>query len=159
MDFQRISALQKQGYKKNHRCCAFRRILSNGFWLPNIDNITKLSYNIYKKLRQGTKIPTIFCMIRRSPRLRKQEVLPMISTGIVRHIDALGRVVLPKELRRTFGISAETPLEILTEGDAILLRKYRPADACALCGEVVPGSVQLHGKFVCPACRQALTQK
>lgn len=83
----------------------------------------------------------------------------MISTGIVRHIDSLGRVVLPKELRRTFGITADTPLEILTEGEAILLRKYRPADACALCGEVVPGSVQLHGKFVCPACRQALTGK
>ena len=83
----------------------------------------------------------------------------MISTGIVRHIDALGRVVLPKELRRTFGISAETPLEILTEGDAILLRKYRPADACALCGEVGRGWGQPHGRFVCPASRQALTQK
>ena len=83
----------------------------------------------------------------------------MISTGIVRHIDALGRVVLPKELRRTFGISAETPLEILTEGDAILLRKYRPADACALCGEVVRGPVQLSGSFVAPPCRQPRPQK
>ena len=83
----------------------------------------------------------------------------MISTGIVRHIDALGRVVLPKELRRSFDITADTPLEIFTEGDAILLRKYRPADACALCGEVVPGAVQLHGKYVCPACRKALTGK
>lgn len=83
----------------------------------------------------------------------------MISTGIVRHIDSLGRVVLPKELRRTFGITADTPLEILTEGDAILLRKYRPADACALCGEVSPDSVELHGKFVCPRCRAALAGK
>ena len=57
----------------------------------------------------------------------------MISTGIVRSIDALGRVVLPKELRRTFAITTDTPLEIFTEGDATLLRKYRPADACALC--------------------------
>ena len=83
----------------------------------------------------------------------------MISTGIVRHMDSLGRVVLPKELRRTFGITADTPLEILTEGDAILLRKYRPADACALCGEVSPDSVELHGKFVCPRCREALAGK
>ncbi|HIZ62162.1 MAG TPA: AbrB/MazE/SpoVT family DNA-binding domain-containing protein [Candidatus Gemmiger avistercoris] len=83
----------------------------------------------------------------------------MISTGIVRHMDSLGRVVLPKELRRTFGITADTPLEILTEGDAILLRKYRPADACALCGEVSPDSVELHGKFVCPRCRAALAGK
>ena len=83
----------------------------------------------------------------------------MVSTGIVRHMDSLGRVVLPKELRRTFGITADTPLEILTEGDAILLRKYRPADACALCGEVSPDSVELHGKFVCPRCRAALAGK
>ena len=83
----------------------------------------------------------------------------MISTGIVRHMDSLGRVVLPKELRRTFGITADTPLEILTAGDAILLRKYRPADACALCGEVSPDSVELHGKFVCPRCRAALAGK
>ena len=83
----------------------------------------------------------------------------MISTGIVRHMDSLGRVVLPKELRRTFGITADTPLEILTEGDTILLRKYRPADACALCGQVSPDSVELHGKFVCPRCRAALAGK
>ena len=83
----------------------------------------------------------------------------MISTGIIRHIDTLGRVVLPKELRRTYDSTAETPLEILTEGDCILLRKYRPADACALCGEVSPGSVQLHGKYVCPACLRALTER
>ena len=49
----------------------------------------------------------------------------MISTGIIRSIDSLGRVVLPKELRRTFEITTDTPLEIMTEGDAILLRKPR----------------------------------
>ena len=59
----------------------------------------------------------------------------MISTGIIRSIDSLGRVVLPKELRRTFEITTDTPLEIMTEGDTILLRKYRPADACILCGQ------------------------
>ena len=78
----------------------------------------------------------------------------MISTGIIRSIDSLGRVVLPKELRRTFEITTDTPLEIMTEGDAILLRKYRPADACVLCGQV-----QLYGKTVCPACQRALAEK
>ena len=34
-----------------------------------------------------------------------------------------------------------------------------PADACALCGEVSPDSVELHGKFVCPRCRAALAGK
>ena len=43
----------------------------------------------------------------------------MISTGIIRSIDSLGRVVLPKELRRTFEITTDTPLEIMTEGDVV----------------------------------------
>ena len=72
----------------------------------------------------------------------------MISTGIIRSIDSLGRVVLPKELRRTFEITTDTPLEIMTEGDA-----------CVLCGQVSPGSVQLYGKTVCPACQRALAEK
>ena len=83
----------------------------------------------------------------------------MTSPGITRRTDSLGRVVLPKELRRTFGITTDTPLEIMTEGDAILLRKYRPADACILCGQVAPGSVQLYGKTVCPACQRLLAEK
>lgn len=80
----------------------------------------------------------------------------MVSTGIIRSIDNLGRIVLPKELRVAYGITSDTPLEILTEGDTILLRKYRPAGACALCGEVHADSVMLHGKLVCPNCRKAL---
>ena len=40
----------------------------------------------------------------------------MISTGIVRSIDSLGRVVLPKELRTTYDITPDTPLEIFTDG-------------------------------------------
>ena len=82
----------------------------------------------------------------------------MISTGIVRHMDSLGRVVLPKELRRTFGITADTPLEILTEGDAILLRKYRPAGCCDFCGEVAEDAVEFRGKHICGACRRALAE-
>lgn len=53
----------------------------------------------------------------------------MKSTGIIRNTDNLGRIVLPKELRKSFGIGTDTPLEIFTEGNAIILRKYRPAAA------------------------------
>jgi len=80
----------------------------------------------------------------------------MISTGIIRNIDPLGRLVLPKELRKTYGITTDTPLEIFTDGDTILLRKYTPAGACAFCGEVSPVSVQFKGRAICPACRSAL---
>ena len=53
----------------------------------------------------------------------------MISTGIVRSIDNLGRVVLPKELRNTYSITPDTPLEIFTDGESIVLRKV-PCPRC-----------------------------
>ena len=52
----------------------------------------------------------------------------MKSTGIVRRVDELGRVVLPIELRKTFGISERDALEIFTDGERIILQKYQPAD-------------------------------
>ena len=52
----------------------------------------------------------------------------MKSTGIVRKVDELGRIVLPIELRKTFGISEKDSLEIFTDGEKIILKKYQPAD-------------------------------
>ena len=67
----------------------------------------------------------------------------MISTGIVRSIDSLGRVVLPKELRNTYGITPDTPLEIFTDGEAIVLRKYHAQGSCVFCGDISPDAVLL----------------
>lgn len=58
----------------------------------------------------------------------------MKSLGIVRKVDELGRIVLPKELRRTFGINEGDPLEIFTEDETIILRKYKVG--CAVCGSM-----------------------
>ena len=52
----------------------------------------------------------------------------MIATGIVRRIDELGRVVIPKEVRRAMGIKDGDPLEIFREKDHIVLQKYSFAD-------------------------------
>jgi transcriptional pleiotropic regulator of transition state genes len=52
----------------------------------------------------------------------------MKSTGIVRRVDELGRIVLPIELRKTFGISERDALEVFTDGEKIILQKYQPAD-------------------------------
>ena len=52
----------------------------------------------------------------------------MKSTGIVRKVDELGRVVLPIELRRNFGINEKDALEIFVDDDKIILKKYEPAD-------------------------------
>lgn len=73
----------------------------------------------------------------------------MKSTGIVRKVDELGRIVIPKELRRTLTIGIKDALEIYTEGDTIILKKYEPA--CIFCGQA-KGVKNIKGKNICPAC-------
>ena len=58
----------------------------------------------------------------------------MKSTGIVRKVDELGRIVLPIELRRTLDIAEKDALEIYVDGSTIVLKKYRPS--CIFCGPV-----------------------
>lgn len=75
--------------------------------------------------------------------------MSMKATGIVRRIDDLGRVVIPKELRRTHFIEEGDPLEYFVEGDKIIIRKYQPG--CILCGNTE--SLHLfHGKQICTPC-------
>ena len=79
----------------------------------------------------------------------------MKSTGIVRNIDELGRVVVPKELRRKLGIANTDPVEIYVEGEKIILTKYRPV--CHFCGET-DNVVEFKNKIVCKACIGELTK-
>ena len=51
-----------------------------------------------------------------------------VSTGIVRRIDELGRIVIPKEMRRVLDIAEKDPIEILIQDETIILRKYEPVD-------------------------------
>ncbi len=60
----------------------------------------------------------------------------MKSTGIVRKVDELGRIVIPIELRRGLGVEVKDPIEIFIDGDRIILKKYSPHMACAITGEV-----------------------
>lgn len=77
----------------------------------------------------------------------------MKETGIVRKVDELGRIVLPKELRCTFEIEEKTPLEIYVDGDAIVLKKYEPS--CVFCGNA-KGVRHFKGRNVCPDCIKEL---
>ena len=81
----------------------------------------------------------------------------MKTTGIVRGIDALGRIVLPKELRTSMRLDSDAKLEIIVEGDSIILKKYRPNGSCDFCGEVDESSVQFAGYRICPACRRKIS--
>lgn len=75
------------------------------------------------------------------------------STGIVRKVDDLGRVVLPIELRRTLGIAEKDSLEIYVDGEHVILRKYEPA--CIFCGNA-SDMTHFHGKNVCEGCAAEL---
>ena len=77
----------------------------------------------------------------------------MKSTGVVRQLDNLGRVVLPIELRRTMDISVKDPLEVFVEGEDIILRKYQPG--CVFCGEAAD-LVAYKDKRICRKCIQKL---
>lgn len=74
----------------------------------------------------------------------------MKSTGIVRKVDELGRIVLPIELRRTLDISEKDALEIYVDGSSIILKKYEPA--CVFCGNANNVSV-FKNKNICETCR------
>lgn len=69
----------------------------------------------------------------------------MKSTGIVRKVDELGRVVIPIELRRTLGIAEKDALEIYVDDDKIILKKYLPNMTCVVTGEVSDENFRLAG--------------
>jgi transcriptional pleiotropic regulator of transition state genes len=77
----------------------------------------------------------------------------MKSTGIVRKVDELGRVVLPMELRRTMDIGEKDALEIFVDGNSIVLKKYEPA--CIFCGDAKDVS-SYKGKNICQVCMKEL---
>jgi len=77
----------------------------------------------------------------------------MKSTGIVRRIDPLGRLVIPMELRKVLDIPENTPVEIYTEGENIVLKKYAPD--CLFCGNG-DNLVNFKGKHICKSCRKDL---
>lgn len=74
----------------------------------------------------------------------------MKSTGINRKIDELGRIVLPIELRRSLGLEVKDPVEIFTEEDRIILRKYAASNACVVTGEVSEKNIMVAGKWFSP---------
>ncbi|MGD7021795.1 AbrB/MazE/SpoVT family DNA-binding domain-containing protein [Rossellomorea vietnamensis] len=67
----------------------------------------------------------------------------MKSTGIVRKVDELGRIVIPMELRKTLGLKIKDPLEIFIDGEKMILQKYRPNMACFVTGEISDDNIKL----------------
>ncbi len=77
----------------------------------------------------------------------------MKSTGIVRKVDSLGRIVLPIELRRVMGIDIKDPIEIFVDEGKIILKKYQPA--CMFC-ENANDIITFKDKKICKSCAKEL---
>ena len=82
----------------------------------------------------------------------KEEFI-MKSTGVVRRVDELGRIVIPIELRRTLDIAEKDALEIYVDGEQIILKKYEPA--CIFCGDA-RDVINYKGKNICKNCMNEL---
>ena len=73
--------------------------------------------------------------------------------GQIKRIDELGRIVIPKEIKRTMGVECRDYLEIFVEDDRIILKKYQPG--CIFCGNI--GNTELFkGKLICSECKSML---
>ena len=79
----------------------------------------------------------------------------MKSTGIVRKVDELGRIVLPIEMGRTLDIGEKDALEIYVEGSSVILKKYKPS--CVFCDATKDITV-FKGKNICPKCLKELKE-
>ena len=79
----------------------------------------------------------------------------MKTTGMFRQLDSLGRIVLPIELRRTLDIKTKDMLEILVEGNTVVLRKYEPN--CHFCGGST-GLTSYKDKLICKRCLKELKE-
>ena len=77
----------------------------------------------------------------------------MKSTGIVRKVDELGRIVIPREIRNKFEIAEKDPLEIYVDGTSIILKKYEPN--CVFCGNT-KDLISYKDRLVCSKCAQKL---
>ncbi len=80
----------------------------------------------------------------------------MKPVGSVRHIDALGRIVIPKELRNRLEIEEGDSLEMFLDENTIIIKKYNPA--CILCGSA-KDIVTFRGKNFCPNCVKDMSVK
>ena len=73
----------------------------------------------------------------------------MKSTGIVRRVDELGRIVIPIELRNKLKIAEKDPIEIYVDGSSIVLKKYE--ETCVFCGST-KNVVEYKEKLICTKC-------
>jgi len=83
-------------------------------------------------------------------------VMKIKSTGIVRKIDDLGRIVIPKEIRKTKGLKKKDSMEIFVEGDKLIFQKYE--SGCMFCGEL-SDTFEYKERIICKDCFDKMGKK
>lgn len=78
----------------------------------------------------------------------------MKSTGIIRRMDELGRVVIPIEIRNQFDIAEKDPMEIYVDGSSIILKKFEPN--CIFCGNT-KNLLEYNKKLICEKCKNKIS--
>lgn len=79
----------------------------------------------------------------------------MKSTGIIRRVDELGRVVIPKEIRKKLEICEKDPIEIYIDGHSIVLKKVETN--CIFCG-ADKNLIEFQDKSICSKCLQNIKE-
>ena len=79
----------------------------------------------------------------------------MKSTGIIRKMDELGRVVIPIEIRNQFNIAEKDPVEIYVDGSSIVIKKYEPN--CIFCGNT-ENLINYNDKLICEECSKKISK-
>ena len=79
----------------------------------------------------------------------------MKASGIIRNVDPLGRVVIPKEIRKVMGINEGDPIEIVKVNNDIVMRKY--SKGCIFCGND-KAVVKFRDVLVCKECKKAIKE-
>lgn len=97
----------------------------------------------------------IILLVRNVEKCNFKGAIIMKSTGIIRRVDELGRVVLPIELRNKFGITEKDPMEIYVDGSSIILKKYEPN--CIFCGSSKK-LLDYQDKVICEKCAEKISK-
>lgn len=83
----------------------------------------------------------------------KEEIFMVKSTGIIRKVDELGRIVIPMELRTKLGIAEKDALEIFVDGNSIILKKCN--SSCIFCGNS-KNLISIDDKLICSKCKEKI---
>lgn len=81
-----------------------------------------------------------------------------MEQGVVRHIDPLGRLVIPKEIRKELGLNKNEPVEMTFEKDCVIIKKYKAV--CILCGKNIENNEEIiiNDKKICQHCQDKIKQ-